>query len=166
MSERMSVSGEGPGDFPEYQSPELITRLVEGTKIGDVVYIVPRDEKLEYLINHLGLSGIFACVSDKNTKKTMMLQSECFTYNLCAFGTVESRTYSPKDIRLIEIIKAEKYIPKASEGRFTYLSEATVKLHGGLLDLIKVDSYFNGIVSGINLDGVRIGGSASLFRPH
>lgn len=164
MPERIFVPGEEPDELPEYQSPELITRLVARAKPGDIAHIVPQGAKLEYLLRHLGMNQIHGCVDDRSSRRAMTLWSTYFTFNRNALHSEEARTYTPDDIRLIEVAKAEEYILQASDGRFAYLAEATVRLPSGL-HLIKVDSYFNGIISGKDSNGERITGGASFFTP-
>jgi len=149
-------------DLPGYQSPDSILELVNSIKTGDIVHLIPQGQKLDYCMQH-GLPQIHGCV-EENKDGRIVLWSTYFAFDQDAFRSDESRTFAPTDISLLKIERAEEYIPKASRGKFSYKCEAQVMLPDGHTYNVIVDSYFDGIVSGI-AQGDRISGGANYFEP-
>lgn len=159
------IEGTEPQELPEWQSPESIIRIVEHAKIGDVVHIIPQGNKLRYLLENLGIGQIHGCVDSASTRDKLTLWSTYFCFNNLAFKTGESRSYTPSDIRLIEMEEASNYIKHATNDRFRYGQEVRVRCNDGI-HVIVVDSFFDGIMSGLQADGQRITGGLSFFSPY
>jgi hypothetical protein len=165
MPNIITIEGGEPDEMPEWQSPASVERIIAGSKAGDIVHIVPKDRKLEYLLKNLGIDQIHGCVDDESTRETLILWSTYYAANADAFRSKKHRSYAQPDIRLIMLDKAEEYIPQSTEGKFQYKMEAQVRTNGGLF-IVTVDSLFNGIMSGKTADDKRITGGINFFTPY
>lgn len=166
MPKFIGIEGGSPNqnDLPEWQANEVVAKLVSGSKAGDVVHIVPSQARMEFF-GFYGLPQIHGCVREKPNKTSMILWS---TYWLHIPGIADDdsiKTFTPEDIRLIELEKAEKYIPRASGNLFRYGSEAQVETPQGIF-VVRVQGYFDGLITGINSEGQPITGGASFFKPY
>lgn len=147
MAEIIWVPGQG-FEFPEDQIPEMSEVLVKTAKVGDIAHLIPKGVKGHYLAEHLGMRQIHGCVEER-TESGIVLWSTYYASNPSAFGKPEQRTFYPDDVEIILLDRAEDYIPKASQGRFTYGSRANVSSPRISENrTVEVDSYFNGIMSG------------------
>jgi hypothetical protein len=163
MNTFLSVEGEGPDGLPEWQSPQSIAHLISQVKPGDIVHFVPQGEKLDYLMENLGIDQMHGCVDDATAEGNFVYWSTLIVANGKAFLGDEHRTYEPKDIRLMVLEKAEEYIPKHTNGKFSYGDQVQVKSKEGLY-VVTLDSFYDDIMSGKTTDGLRITGGKKFFK--
>ena len=153
----------GPDNLPTHQSEDLVEAIVRAARVGDVAHILPQGPKADFLMRH-GLPQVHGVVDPFSQPGRLVLWSTYFAFNPEAFRSDEARTFSPADIRLIVVDRAEEYIPRASEGKFAKGGAARITVREGDF-VVRVDSFFGGIVSGLTNTGERFTGVASFFTP-
>jgi hypothetical protein len=151
-----------------YEGCAAVTEGLSSLKVGDaILHLVPQGLQLERC-QRVGLPAVFGCVDLVNPpymeQPEVTLWSTLFAFYQKDFGSDEQRTFTPDTTQLFEVERAETHIPLASGGQFSYGEPARMIHTEGVVDII-VDSYFDGIVSGLDPEGMRASGGASYFVP-
>src|SRR5579884_1186999 len=139
-----------------YTGESEVTKGIALLKVGDVVLnLVPKGEQL-LKCQRLGIPAVFGCVGLVSPPDIdipeVTLWSTLFGVYQRDFSTVQDRTFSPLMIEELETETAENYTQRESGGRFEYGQLADLIYPGGAMRIV-IDSYFNGIVSGLNHEG-------------
>ncbi len=143
-----------------------VYKTLEGLKPGDVVLDMALQGEAEQRFQRLGLPAVFGCVeeSGENERREpqIVLWSTMFATPAIQRELAEAkdRTFSASDIAFLRHEPAETYIPRESGGRFHYGQR--LRCTRGVI--MTLDSYFNGMLSGINENGEPYSGGAAAFE--
>lgn len=145
---------------PQYQTPGEIRRVLDSLNRGDLVYIAPkRSVKREWDMEFLYWStrGCFTRRYDDGIVFWSVLPNKII---------VSDWHINAKEIGLVVSVEAENYIKSAAKSRLEYGCEAIINRGQRGIDVVRIDSYMQGVASGINLAGDRrLIEPAELFIP-
>jgi len=112
-----------------------------------------------------GLPQAYGAVEDVSPDAQVTLWGPLFSLFQPHFKRAEPRTFGLLDIHRMRLTPAELFVPQVTHGRFKYLSPAVVQAGDFASQVITVDSYSGGMLSGKNNAGQRITGGDHFFTP-